>query len=161
MNSKIYWLNTFDNFSRIGIMARPRSGEWLGDEIQNLKRQNVGILVSLLEKNEIVELGLENEEQICSDCQIEFINFPIRDRSIPKNSQEVDRIIDYLSTCLKDGITVVVHCRMGIGRSSIIASSILMSDKRNVDELLESISSIRGLKVPDTDEQVKWLRSRQ
>jgi len=42
-------------------MARPRGNEWLEDEILSLKRQDVQVIVSLLERNEVYELGLEKE----------------------------------------------------------------------------------------------------
>lgn len=33
MAAKIYWIHTFNNLTRLGIMARPRGGDWLDDEI--------------------------------------------------------------------------------------------------------------------------------
>ena len=58
MRTKIYWLHTFENAAKIGIMARPRGNDWLEDEIIHLKNQNVNVLVSLLERSEIEELNL-------------------------------------------------------------------------------------------------------
>jgi protein-tyrosine phosphatase len=50
---------------------------------------------------------------------------------------------------------------MGIGRSSIIAAAVLLKYKQNADKIIENISTIRGLKVPDTDKQLSWLKSRK
>jgi hypothetical protein len=47
---------------------------------------------------------------------------------------------------------------MGIGRSSIIAGSILLLKGEAPNAIIQEISSIRGLKVPDTEEQITWLR---
>ena len=160
MYTRIYWVHQFDNAARLGIMARPRGGDWLVDEITNLKRQNVGLLVSLLGKEEIHELGLRYQESICKDNGIEFINFPIVDRDIPKTSDKTDSLIGYLSTKLTDGSSIVVHCRMGIGRSSIIAASVLLQAGLKADTIVDNISKIRGLKVPDTDRQLQWLKAR-
>ena len=46
-------------------MARPRGDDWLEDEINHLKNNEVGVLVSLLERDEIYDLKLDNEEQFC------------------------------------------------------------------------------------------------
>lgn len=142
-------------------MPRPRGDEWLVDEIINIKKQNVGVLVSLLTKEEILELRLQKEEAICKDNGIEFISYPIGDRDIPKTKDKIDRLINYLTAKVDNGFSVAIHCRMGIGRSSIIAASILLKKQYKADDVIANISKIRGLKVPDTDEQLKWLRARQ
>jgi protein-tyrosine phosphatase len=49
---------------------------------------------------------------------------------------------------------------MGIGRSSIIAAAILLKHGMIGCEIIEHISLIRGLKVPDTEEQLAWLMAR-
>lgn len=142
-------------------MARPRGNDWLADEVANLKKQNVGLLVSLLEKEEIGELGLRQQESLCKDAGMEFINFPIADRNIPKASDKTDWLVDYLTGKLQEGIFVVIHCRMGIGRSTIIAASVLLRAGLKADDVIDSITKIRGLKVPDTDKQLQWLKARQ
>ena len=55
MAIKIYWLHEFSNLARLGIMARPRGEDWLEDEIIGLRRQDVQVMVSLLEQDEIAE----------------------------------------------------------------------------------------------------------
>jgi hypothetical protein len=61
MAIKIYWLHEFSTSARLGIMARPRGNDWLEEEILSLRKQNVQVIVSLLEKEEITELGLRNK----------------------------------------------------------------------------------------------------
>lgn len=138
-------------------MPRPRGEDWLEDEIIHFKRQEVTILVSLLEQEEIQELGLQEEGALCALHGIKFIHFPIKDRSVPSYA---DELIQMLSDKINAGAAVVIHCRMGIGRSSIIAGSVLLLNGHKVDEILNNISAVRSLKVPDTDEQIAWLRNR-
>ncbi len=65
-----------------------------------------------------------------------------------------------MSLEIKKGHSLVVHCRMGIGRSSLIAASILlkMGNQSNVKDIIDKISIIRGLQVPDTEAQISWLK---
>lgn len=161
MFTKIYWLHQFDNLAKIGIMARPRGNDWLEDEINHLKNNGVDILVSLLEKSEIAELGLEDEEKYCLVNNISYINFPIKDRDIPQDKSLLEKFITKTILNIKDGKSVVIHCRMGIGRASIIASSILLNFNIPLNEIIDNITRIRGLKIPDTEEQLVWLRSRK
>lgn len=161
MFTKIYWIQQFDNSARLGIMARPRGGEWLEGEIANLKKQNVGLVVSLLEETEIAELELEKEEDFCKKHAVLFINFPIVDRDTPQKDHEVDKLIQDLATKIDEGLSIVIHCRMGIGRSSIISASILLLRGLKTDTILRHISQVRGIKVPDTAQQVAWLKKRE
>jgi protein-tyrosine phosphatase len=160
MASKIYWIHQFADKARLGIMARPRGDDWLEEEIENLKKRNVDNLVSLLAKDEVFELGLQKEEVICKSHNITFINFPIPDRGVPKTDDKVDNILNHLINKIKEGNSVVIHCRMGIGRSSIIAASILLKTGFNADDAINLISQVRGLKVPDTEQQLAWLKLR-
>jgi hypothetical protein len=86
MRSKIYWIEA-PTIGRLGIMARPRAGDWLEDEIAGWEAAGINSVVCLLEPDEANELGLGEEEEFCQRHGIEFISFPIPDRGLPKNSR--------------------------------------------------------------------------
>lgn len=46
---------------RIAIVARPRGGDWLCDELQAFSREGIDVLVSMLTQEEAEELGLKGE----------------------------------------------------------------------------------------------------
>src|SRR6266567_3098967 len=50
---------------RISIMARPRGGDWLLDEIKALREASVDVLVSLLTPAEVMEFDLREEAECC------------------------------------------------------------------------------------------------
>jgi protein-tyrosine phosphatase len=160
MYTKIYWIHQFDN-AQLGIMARPRGNDWLEEEIIKLKKQNIGIWISLLEPHETSEVGLRDQASLCSKHKLNFINFPIVDRGVPEKGSKVDQLISQLALKIQGGETIVIHCRMGIGRSSIIAASILLQYGFKTEQILQKITSARGLKVPDTEQQVQWLKRRE
>lgn len=157
MPTRIYWIHEFNNAAKIGIMARPRGGEWLDDEIVSFKKQQVDILVSLLERDEVADLGLDHEEAVCNEHGIRFLRFPIKDRCFPNENEKAQNFIAGVFNEVMSGLNVVVHCRMGIGRSSIIASAVIQLAGKKTDEIISKVIKLRGLKVPDTDEQLKWL----
>lgn len=161
MYTKVYWTHQFENGAKLGIMPRPRGNEWLEEEILKLSKQGAMIWVSLLESHEISELGLKEQPSLCSKYGIGYINFPIVDRGIPDKYSKVDQLVDKLYQSIQEGKSVITHCRMGIGRSSIIAACVLQKAGFRSDEILRKIIAARGLKVPDTEEQVKWLKARQ
>jgi protein-tyrosine phosphatase len=71
---------------------------------------------------------------------------------------EAGRTIDLILDELWAGKTVAVHCRMGIGRSALIAACLLKSQGIGVDEAFAMISRARGFSVPDTEEQREWVQ---
>ncbi len=70
----LYWINT--ESYRLAIAARPRGGDWLGDDLRRLKNSGVDVLVSMLTQNEMKELGLLLEQEECRACGIEYLNSP-------------------------------------------------------------------------------------
>src|SRR5262245_4755589 len=108
-------------------MARPRGGEWLVDEIQAWQTVGVDVIVSLLTPEEQTELGLDEEASLCAQHQLAFWSFPIPDRALPRDDATADRLVEEIVTALKAGQSVAVHCRMGIGRSAMLAAAALVA----------------------------------
>jgi len=97
-------------------------------------------LVSLLEKSEVLELGLQNEEEFCKKWEVEFINFPIEDRNTLKNEEEFIKLAKELAFRINKNEKVVIHCRMGIGRASILAAAIMINLGFDSKDIFDVIS---------------------
>jgi protein-tyrosine phosphatase len=113
--------------------------------------------VSLLEQAEISELGLQDEAALCGARGIDFISLPIPDRGLPASEREVLRLAHSLLDSVQGGRCVAIHCRAGIGRSSLMAASVLICSGMTAEDALTLIREARGLSVPDTDEQRDWV----
>ena len=156
MRPSIYWLESGDA-RRLAIMARPRAGDWLPGEIAGWRAEAIDIVVSLLEPHEVAELELHEQPALCLAADIEFISFPIPDRSVPASMTETERLVRALSAAVAAGKTVAIHCRAGIGRSSLIAACVLVRDGYDVERAFDIIARARGLEVPDTQAQRAWV----
>jgi len=138
-------------------MARPRGGDWLDEEMQDLSLAGVGALVSALTPGEASTLDLDGEADAATKAGLRFIGFHVTDRGTPDPSA-FRSLVEELRALLDDGTHVVVHCRMGIGRSSLVAAGVLVAEGISAADAWSAISQARGLTVPDTDEQRAWLR---
>jgi len=154
--SRLFWIEAHAA-GRIAIMARPRAGEWLEMEVDAWKNLGVAVVVSLLQQDEVSELGLEQEAELCRSNGIDFVSFPIRDRGVPESLSKVLQIARSLTAAARDGRPVAIHCRAGIGRSSLIAACLLICSGIGAEDALALIKHARGLNVPDTDEQRDWV----
>lgn len=155
--AKVYWIATGQGSLRIGTMARPRGGDWLADEVADLRRQGVGVLVSALTADEVRELDLTAEPATYAAAGIRFVSLPIPDRQVPESSRALLARLRPLCASLVPGEAVAVHCRAGIGRSSLLAGAILCCSGWSAADAWPAIASARGLSVPDTEEQRAWL----
>jgi protein-tyrosine phosphatase len=153
MPSELYWIDTASTL-KLAIMARPRAGDWLEDEIAHWKRSGVEVVISLLERDEVDDLGLGIEAHLCKEGGIEYLSFPIADRGLP---DDIDFAMRFASEVASKGKSIAIHCRAGIGRSSVMAAAVLISRGTNPAAALSAIEKARGLPIPDTDAQRDWV----
>ena len=142
---------------RVSIMARPRGGDWLFDEIKALREAGVDVLVSFLTSTEVSELDLSEEAAYCQNQGIIYLSFPILDRSIPPFSAETFIVLKQLNASLSEGKHVALHCRQGLGRAALMAASLLVHNGFSPDEAFDRLSKARGYAVPETEEQRAWV----
>ncbi|MEW5987877.1 MAG: dual specificity protein phosphatase family protein [Chloroflexota bacterium] len=155
MKVDIYWIREVHD-GRLAIMPRPRAGEWLEDELKAWRNGGIDVVVSLLTPGEIAELELRDEPKICQDNRMEYISYPIHDRQVPISQAATMQLIEMIQKRLKQGKGVAIHCRMGVGRSALIAACVMVSQGFELSASFEAIGKARGIQVPDTDEQKRW-----
>lgn len=156
MRADVYWI-AGPWPGRLGIVARPRGGDWLEEEVRSWQHAGLEMVVSLLTSDEVAELDLEWEETWCRVHGIRFRSFPIPDRSVPASRAALAELTAEVDQALEEGKTIAVHCRQGIGRSALVAASVLISAGRDPGGVWEQIGAARGLPVPDTGEQRDWV----
>ena len=145
--------------NRIAIVARPRGNDWLCDEITAFSREGIEILVSMLTDEEAEELGLNDESAECAAAGISFVNVAIPDRSVPSDTNAFLGSVEQLVARVRQGRYLAVHCRASIGRSTVLAASILVRLGWDAKTAFDAIEAARGCSVPDTPEQKQWVIS--
>jgi protein-tyrosine phosphatase len=157
MQAKVYWV-VGPWQGRLGIVPRPRGGDWLRDETTAWREAGIDDVVSLLVPEEETELVLEGEATAAAASDVGFTAFPIPDRGVPGSQILVAELANRILVALKTGRNVAVHCRQGIGRSALILGAILVAAGKDPDTAFQIIKESRGIDVPETEEQRQWLR---
>lgn len=139
------------------IMPRP-SSDWILEDATYFASKGINTVVSLLENHEARELGLEKEKEVLMSLGIDFINYPIKDRDLPKQGDFVD-FVHSLHVRLLQGNHIAVHCRAGIGRAGIVTSCILKLNGHNSEEAIRLVSIARGVTIPDTNQQIDYINN--
>ena len=152
MVAQPYWIN-----SQLAIVPRPRGGEWLEDEMIALREAGIDVVVSMLENVEAAELGLEREDAAAQSAGLNFVSFPIHDRSVPASREKFEELLSELDSQIKNKKRIGIHCRTCIGRASVVSSSLLIRSGMNAREAWRQVEKARGFPVPDTEEQREWV----
>ena len=151
-----FWIDTASPL-QLAIASRPQGGMWLHEDVRLLKDEGIDILVSLLSYPETRELELEEEKAVCSSVGISFVNFPIPDRQVPPSRLSFLTFAQFVHKRASEGLRIGVHCRACIGRSSVLLATVMRLQGLTTREAFDRISDARGLRVPDTAEQAKWV----
>jgi len=130
-----FWIET-GTAMRLAIVPRPRGNDWLEDEVTQMKRAGVDVLVSMLQPDEATELGLSTEAKLCAAGGIQFRSFPIPDRETPPSTAAFAKFVEELSLPL---------------------AALLTAEGYTADDAFRRLTTARGLQVPDTPDQIRWV----
>jgi protein-tyrosine phosphatase len=153
---EFHWLNG-QWPGKIALVARPRGGDWVTDEIANWRRGGVHAIFSLLTREEEGELDLRDEASEARKLGLDFFSFPIADRQVPKSEAKLGEMLDKINNALSAGRNVLIHCRQGVGRSGLVAACLLIKNGMSPGAAVEAVSAARGVSVPETAEQREWI----
>lgn len=143
---------------RIGIVPRPRGGDWLEDDVRMWQKIGLVRVISLLTPDEVSDLALSEEEALCQTHGIQFTSFPIVDRGVPVSRNAVLSLVSQLESALEAGALIAVHCRQGIGRSALLVACVLVvATGHDPNTVFQVIGIARGCAVPETVEQRDWV----
>lgn len=154
--TEIFWIGDQQQ-RQLAIVARPRGGDWLADELASVKAGGIDVLVSFLNPDEAAELGLEHERRVAEEQGLEFISFPIPDREVPNNLGSFRQLVRQLADGVRRGKRVGAHCRGCIGRSTVLIASVMIALGADPERAVRQIERARGFAVPDTAEQLEWI----
>lgn len=141
----------------LAIVLCPRPEEHLKDDLLLIKQDGVETLVSLLDLDEAVWLGLGAERQLAEEAGMEFLSYPILDVHVPADVATFREFVADLADRLRTGAHIGLHCRGSIGRAPLTAACTLIQLGWKAKDAIAAIRTARGYRIPDTDEQLRWI----
>jgi protein-tyrosine phosphatase len=141
----------------LAVVPRPRGGDWLEDEVREWRAAGIDVVVSLLQPDEAADLDIAGEADLCEANGVEFVGFPVSDRGVPPSPRAFAELVRGLEGKLAAGKQVAVHCRQGVGRSAMLAASLLIAAGIAAESAWGRVRAARGCPVPDTVEQKDWV----
>lgn len=149
------WWVASPGIGRLGVVQRPRGGDWLPQDMAWLRAQRVDAIVSALQDGEIRDTHLEHEGGWATAHGIDYVRLPIGNMLTP--APEDMRSFHALAERVRAGESIVAHCFACVGRSPLIVASLLVLLGVEANEAWRRVEEARGLPVPDTLAQRLWV----
>ena len=151
------------------------AGEYPGDKDRVKARKKInqflaaGVrhFVDLTEFGELVPYdSILSEEARNASITATYQRFPIRDNSVPSDSEHLAEILFAIDRRIREGGAVYLHCWGGVGRTGLVVACWLQEHGRTPDDALAELSAkwstvekiYRKPESPETPTQVDWIR---
>ena len=152
MTAAPYWITT-----QLAIVPKPQGGPLLHAEMLTLRKAGIDLVVSMLQQDEARALDLAAEEVSAHKSGLLFLNFPVPDGGVPPELQTFKAFLETLEEQIAKGRRVGVHCHGCIGRSAVVAASLLIRSGIPPESAWLQVETARGCPVPGTKEQLDWV----
>jgi protein-tyrosine phosphatase len=152
----VYWVRDLER-GRLAVVSRPDPAYGLPQQLQALRADGIDVLVSMLQADEAIRLGLAWEANVAEEVGLAFHNLPTDDFGVPHSFEAAGALIETLATEVRAGRAVGVHCFAGRGRSPLFTAGVLVGLGIEPGAAIEAISEARGRRIPETGAQRQWV----
>ena len=106
---------------------------------------NVRMVITLLEQREIETLRFDSLAEHLSQTDILWHHLPVRNMQAPPASCELilQKIITEMAQCFTTDNSVFIHCHAGLGRTGLIAATVLKTFGMPTDAAINAIRAHR------------------
>lgn len=140
------------------------SGGWNRDLATDLDviAASAQTLVTLVESQELAELGVPQLGREAAARGLEWHHLPIRDYQVPDERFESGwtTVGSAVRRRLRTGEAVVFHCKGGLGRAGLTAARVLIELGTPADEAIRRVRAARPGAI-ETAAQEAFVRARQ
>ena len=130
------------------------------ERLQRLVAAGVGCFLDLTEEGELPPYDGELPPGVT------YLRSPIPDHGLPEHREHMAATLAHLRNAVEGPRAAYLHCRAGIGRTGTVAGCFLAEQGRSGDAALEELNrrwgesarSAHWPSIPETDEQVEYVR---
>ena len=128
-----FWKSSFD-YSNItdNIII---SGEYTSSDIFVIQKLNVKCVIDMRSESIF-------DQSLFESIGIKYFNIPVDNYFAPELEQ-IDTAIEYIKSNISDENNILIHCKEGVGRSSLIIIAYLVTTGLDLFESMEVVKSHR------------------
>ena len=159
-----------DGYGRIGVTLCPGkkypwglAGNWerdLDPDLDRISRWGATAVVSLITREEIRDLEVQNLSRAVADRHMEWWHLPIPDGQPP--GPEFEKAWVHAGAAIRDrlrlGFDVLVHCKGGLGRAGTVAARLLVEFGERPDDAIDRVREARSPNALETRDQERHVQ---
>ncbi|TXN17247.1 hypothetical protein FV219_00745 [Methylobacterium sp. WL122] len=147
------------------VQADAATGSWARDlrtDLEAILEWGASAVVSLIETPEIERLQVEAIGEECRRLGPTWIHLPIPDVSTPTDAFEEAWVMvgEGLRSILRNGFSIVVHCKGGLGRAGTVAARLLTELGADPAEAIRIVREARPGAIETQAQEQHVLRQR-
>ncbi|TXM66861.1 ADP-ribosylglycohydrolase family protein [Methylobacterium sp. WL120] len=148
------------------VQADAATGSWARDlrtDLEAISEWGASTVVSLIETPEIETLQVEAIGEECRRLGLTWIHLPIPDVSTPTEAFEASWVTvgEGLRSVLRNGFSITVFCKGGLGRSGTIAARLLTELGADPAEAIRIVREARPGAIETEAQEQHILRRRK
>ncbi len=140
----------------LGMMACPGRGGDLEADLDRLAALGVVRVVSLLDDEELRAVGAAQLPEALAARGLGWWRLGIPDFGVPEPAPAAALLAE-LRRALGRGERLVLHCRAGLGRTGMIAASLLVTLGRAPEEAVALVRAARDPRCVETEAQRDFI----
>ena len=125
-------------------MERPGTFARLREDLEFLKDQKIGAIVSLTET--------PLERAFVEEFGFRYLHLPIADFTAP-SLEQIDAFVDFLKKAEAGKLATMVHCGAGMGRTGTMLACALVARGQSADAAVERVRELRPFSIETTDQE--------
>ena len=111
------------------------SGEYTSNDIFTIQKLNIKCVIDMRSENSF-------DQSLFESIGIKYFNIPVDNYFAPELEQ-IDTAIEYIKLHISTDNNILIHCKEGVGRSSLIIIAYLITTGLDLFESMEIVKSNR------------------
>lgn len=149
----------FQNLGLTILPGRKDRGRVLAEDVEDIKKEGVTNILSLVTEQELVDYGVSDIKKIFQQNNLDHLQISILDQRVPSFPQ-LELILDWVEDRIQKKERVMIHCVGGLGRSGTIAAAYLMKKESfRRESAIQKVRESRGERAIESIEQLQFLEN--
>ena len=157
---RIDWLKSdVLNAESIGLTILPGRKDYsrsTDEDLSFLKSQKIKNVVPLITDDELHDFGVEDLMGKYAEFGIDVKRMPVKDQMASSN-EEMSELLNWIKSKLDLNEKVMIHCVGGLGRSGMVAASLIKSLGKESNEAIKDVRNSRSPRAVESKDQENFV----
>jgi protein-tyrosine phosphatase/nicotinamidase-related amidase len=127
------------------------------EDLNYLNSQGIKNVVPLITDDELHDFGVEDLMEKYAEFGIDVKRLPIKDQMASSN-EEMKDLLDWIKTKMDKNEKVMIHCVGGLGRSGMVAASLIKSLGKTANEAIFEVRASRSPRAVESKDQEEFVK---